>query len=186
MIPRQARLWVVGGLVVVAASVHWLTPVDEFALHVIHVVMRKMFLVPVLLAAAWFGLRGALFTATAATGLYLPHVLYQWEGQAAENLNQIAEVASLWLAALFAGVLLRSERRKRRTLARIHDATVHEVQATLDAFEATTEQRHRDDLASYIDCWKETGESPKEADGESASPSLSGDEAHERDGREEE
>lgn len=181
MIPTQGRLWVVGGFLLTVALAHWMTPIEDFALRSAHVLMRKMFLVPVLLAAAWFGLRGALLTATATTVLYLPHVLYQWKGDAAENLNQIAEVGSLWLAALLAGVLLRSERRKRRQIASIHRATLHEVETTLEALEPSTRlQPSRDELASHFDCRKKAGEGSKDLDQEQGSPSASLDESHDQ------
>lgn len=107
-------------LLLTVALSHWITPTDNLYLHAVHVTMRKAFLIPVILAAIWFGLRGALCTAATVTTLYLPHVAYQWRGVWAENLSQFAEVGGIWLVAVTAGLWLCAlgtpdERRSSRT-----------------------------------------------------------------------
>lgn len=112
----RARSAIVGLLLVAVASAHWLIPVEATSYHAIHVAMRKMFLAPVVLAAVWFGLRGALLAMAGATTLYLPHVIYQWSGRSAENLNQVGEIAGGWLVAAVIGLLVERVWDTRRRI----------------------------------------------------------------------
>jgi putative nucleotidyltransferase with HDIG domain len=91
-------------------------------------------------AAIWFNLRGALLTASIATVLYLPHVLRHWSGQPAENLNQVGEIASIWLVAVIAGVLVNKEKAVRRQLLETTNGALLSLVGSLDAREKETEQ----------------------------------------------
>ena len=102
----QGRISVLVLLLLAIAAAHWFTPIDTAHFHGLHLVLRKLFILPVVLAAVWFGLRGTLLSAGAATLLYLPHVVYQWDGQVTENINQLGEVGSVWLVAGIAGSLV--------------------------------------------------------------------------------
>lgn len=128
----RGRMLFLGASLVGIAVAHWLTPIDAFHFHSLHLVMRKLFLVPVVLAAVWFGLRGALFSAVAATLLYLPHVAYQWDGQVVENINQLGEVGSVWLVAGIAGSLVdRMQTARMSTL----EPYRRKLNALIDALE---------------------------------------------------
>lgn len=109
------RASVVGLLVAFVAIMHWLTPTSDLHFHAFHLAMRKMFLIPVVLAAVWFGLRGALLSAGAVTISYLPHVAYQWGGRVVENANQLGEIGSVWLVAGIAGLFVSRLRKARQT-----------------------------------------------------------------------
>ena len=119
---------------------HWLTPSEPLWLHGVHVLMRKLLLMPVVLAAIWFGLPGAFYTAGLVTLLYLPHVLVQWGGQTVENLNQYGEVATLWIAAGLAGWLIGRERRALQHAAEVSRGALRALVKALDAREHATEQ----------------------------------------------
>lgn len=133
--------WVaVGGLLLAVGLSHWLTPVDQPILHGIHVVMRKMLMVPVVLSAMWWGIRGAWGAASCATLIYLPHVIMQWNNQPIENLNQVSELISLWGIALLVGYFIDHRQRTTQALADSHKATIFSLVRALDAREHATEQ----------------------------------------------
>lgn len=116
---RRARLriWVIAGLLAVVSGLHWLIPVGGQDLHLLHVALRKLFILPVVLAGIWFGLRGGALAAGATTAAYLPFVSIRWAGQASENLNQLGEVFSLWIIGLVAGYLAGRETRRLASAA---------------------------------------------------------------------
>jgi len=146
--PTASRLLIIGLLLALVALSHWLIPTSSSALHAFHILLRKMFLLPVVVAAIWFNLRGALATAGFATVLYLPHVLWHWSGQSTENLNQIGEIASIWLVAVIAGVLVNRERTARLELLETTKGALQALVSALDAREEQTE-RHSLRVSAY-------------------------------------
>ncbi len=78
--PPRLRGAVVALFVVAVTGAHWWTPQGQDYLHAIHIPLRKLYILPVVLAAIWFDLRAALLTAGAVTLLYTPHVIWQWDG----------------------------------------------------------------------------------------------------------
>ena len=59
------RAVVVGVLLIATGVSHWITPTSHRELHLVHVILRKLFIVPIVLAAIWFEMRGALIAAGA-------------------------------------------------------------------------------------------------------------------------
>ncbi len=135
----RLRIWFIGVSLAIIALTHWVTPTGDPHEHTVHVLMRKMFLAPVIIAAVWFGYRGALIAAGAATALYLPHVLYQWRGNTAENVNQIGEIASIWIAAVVAGLLVQRVRKGRLSALEGYRTR---LEALIQALEAQLERFH--------------------------------------------
>jgi putative nucleotidyltransferase with HDIG domain len=126
-------------LVVAVTGAHWWTPQGQDYLHAIHISLRKLYLVPLVLAAIWFNLRAALLTAGVITLLYVPHVLLQWGGQRAENINQVGEVVTIWVTAAIAGVFVDAEKGALKRLAGAYEGVVKALVAALDMREHDTE-----------------------------------------------
>ena len=127
------RILIITALLMVIGSSHWITPTDPIGLHAIHIILRKLFVVPIVLAAIWFTLRGAIITTSVASAIYLPHIFLQWSGQTVENLNQIGEVASLWIIAVLAGFLIGREKNILHDLARSNQGALLALIGTMDA-----------------------------------------------------
>ncbi len=133
------RAAIIGILLLTVGLAHWLVPVDLHFLHGVHVVMRKVFILPVVLAAIWFQMRGAMLAATVATLIYLPHVWLQWAGYTQENISQLGDVAVFWVVGLLAGWLVARERAALKEVANSHEGAVRSLVAALDAREHDTE-----------------------------------------------
>ncbi len=54
---RRLRIAVVVALLLAVTSAHWWMPRDGALEHVVHVALRKLYIMPVVLAAVWFNLR---------------------------------------------------------------------------------------------------------------------------------
>jgi putative nucleotidyltransferase with HDIG domain len=150
-IGEQRRFWHVASiawLVLLVTSAHWWTPRGGDYLHVTHVVLRKLYILPVVLAAGWFNLRGAIVTAGIVTMLYIPHVVLQWQGATRENVNQAGEIATLWITAGLSGVFIGREKAALARLAAAYRGTVKALVAALDAREHDTEQ-HSERVRAY-------------------------------------
>ncbi len=114
----RLRVLIISLLLLAVGGAHWVTPIGEPHFHVFHVAMRKMFILPIVLAAVWFNLKGGLLAAAAATALYTYHVYVHWSGHPTENVNQVGELATLWIVAALSGWLVG---REKRTLQRLAD-----------------------------------------------------------------
>lgn len=139
------RRWLVIGLLIAAIMIwHGATPLTPGWMHAAHILLRKLFVVPILLAAIWFGMRGAIIAATVVSLVYLPYMFVAWSGQTAENMNQGGEVVTFWIVGVLAGWLATRERRALQRAADMSRDALKALVAALDAREHQTEQHsHR-------------------------------------------
>lgn len=128
-------------LIVIVGFSHATTPVlsSSHFVHTLHVILRKLFLVPILLGAIWFEMRGAIIVAAIVSVVYLPHIFVQWAGYTSENVNQVGEIATYWVTALVAGVFVKIEKNALRDVATTHEGSLIALSAALDVREHDTE-----------------------------------------------
>ncbi len=108
----QKCLMVLLGLILVSV-LHFVTRTGDPALHAWHIFFRKLYFLPIVAGAVWFGLRGALTTAVGASGFYALHLLFDWPRFHMERMNQVGEMASFLVFATVAGTLVELERRAK-------------------------------------------------------------------------
>lgn len=146
----QKCLMVLLGLILVSV-LHFLTRTGDPALHAWHIFFRKLYFLPIVAGALWFGLRGALTTAVTAIGFYALHLLFDWPRFHLERMNQVGEMASFLVFAAVAGALVELERRTkaraeaiRRNAERKRIATaVASLSETLGARDPATRDHSR-------------------------------------------
>lgn len=140
-VPGDHRLRI-GILLVLVSAVtigHWWMPRGDEYFRTAHIVFRKLYFIPVVIAAIWFNLRGGILTAAFVTVLYSPHVAFQWRGETFENINQVGEIASVWIIAILSGRLVQSEKHALREVAQTHAGSLMALVAALDVREHETE-----------------------------------------------
>lgn len=74
--PSFAQVLIIGALVIGITFGHYGSPLSWSP---VHDILRRLYYIPIFLAAYWFGRRGSIGTALGISLLYLPHVLFQWE-----------------------------------------------------------------------------------------------------------
>lgn len=136
---QVGRWLVVAALLIFLIAAHWWSPVEPRWWHAVHVLLRKLFFLPVMLTAIWFGLWRTVFVAGLITVYYVPHIALQWHGQYDENLNQLAEIGTVWLTAILAGALAERESRALQRLAATHEGALVALVSALDAREHDTQ-----------------------------------------------
>jgi len=103
---------------VTAISVlHYLTSLHSV---VSHEVLKRLYYVPIVVAAVMWGIRGGLATSLFSTLLYMPHVVFQWHAWPVLEAEQYGEVLMFNVVATVAGVLadrLHAERTHHRDAA---------------------------------------------------------------------
>jgi putative nucleotidyltransferase with HDIG domain len=122
----------------IAALAHFVIPTDRHELHMIHIVLRKLYFLPPVMAAVWFGFRGSVYTALAVSSLFSLHAFLDWPGNYMEQANQAGELVSFWVVGLIAGRLFEREQSLLRDLASATAETLMGLVSALDLRERNT------------------------------------------------
>lgn len=108
-----------GATVLFVSALHFLTPVDSLVLHQIY---QRLYYIPIILAALWYGWRGGLGAALLASLSYVPHIALHWQHQNYDYaLNQYAEIALFFVIGAVTGWLGDQKRRERERAERINN-----------------------------------------------------------------
>jgi signal transduction histidine kinase len=89
-----------------------------------HSVYREFYLFPLVLAAFWFGLRGALLTSGVITCFYLIFLWSIWYGWSAETINAFIEILFLNGMGLILGLLHEREKREQRRSQKMENLAI--------------------------------------------------------------
>lgn len=99
----------IGAIILIVSTLHFFTPVDSLVLHQIY---QRLYYIPIILAAFWYGWRGGLGAAGLAGLSYLPHITLHWQHQNYDYaLNQYAEIALFFVIGAVTGWLGDQKRR---------------------------------------------------------------------------
>jgi putative nucleotidyltransferase with HDIG domain len=115
-----------------------MTPTEPHEYHKLHIILRKLYFLPPVMAAVWFGLRGACFTALVVSILFALHAFLDWPGNYMEQANQIGELAGFWVAAIIPGWLFDRQRLLLLKLAYANEETLLGLVSALDLREHNT------------------------------------------------
>ena len=133
----QRRMLLILFMIVVVSLLHYTTPIHKFYLHTI---IRRMYYIPLILSALWFGIRGGVLSWLTVSILYLPHILIQWRGHSIINNEQFTEVMLYGAISLLTGYMAEMEKRSRR---KIEDTNSELKQAMEDLEQAYNELRKK-------------------------------------------
>lgn len=112
--PPRGRVVALAAMVVAVGLAHFAVRTGTHPLHVVHVVLRGAYLVPIAAGAVWFGWVGGIGSAAAVMATYLAHVVMSWPDQPMENANQLAMAGVYAAFGVVAGALASAEARQRR------------------------------------------------------------------------
>ena len=103
-------LWLVAVLIIGVSISHYLTPITHPHFHEI---FRRLYFLPIILAAVRLGFIGGLITALSVCFIYLPHVIFQWSGSFEDNLVRFNEIVLFLLIGSIAGFLSDKTKKER-------------------------------------------------------------------------
>lgn len=107
-----------GGSILLISALHFLTPIDNLVFHQIY---QRLYYIPIILAAFWYGWRGGLGAALFACISYVPHISMHWQHQNYDYaLNQYAEIALFFVIGAVTGWLGDQKRREHDRAERIN------------------------------------------------------------------
>ena len=129
-----AQIAGIAAAILLVTALHLLTPLDWFVLHQIY---QRLYYIPIIAAAFFFGLRGGLLAALFAGVAYVPHIVIHWQHVNYDYaLNQYAEIVLFNVVGAVTGVL---GDRSRRARARA-EHSAHELQRAYAELRQTFEQ----------------------------------------------
>jgi len=143
----------VGAVIVLVFAVSVLHYGTQTSKPLLHDVYRRLYYVPVSLAAVWFGLRGGLLASAAVAVAYAPHIALQWQHAEREVVNQVMEVGLYFTVGGLVGYLVDQERRLRvqfQLAANRLDRSYRELKQQADLILEIEEQLRRADRLSAI------------------------------------
>ena len=129
--------------IVSASLLHFFTP-PHFMLW--HNVFQRLYYLPIIYAAGYYGLRGGVLASLAAAILYIPHILMAWHHMPDYAVNQYAEIILFFLVGTITGVLTDRERKQRQEL----QATTEQLTKVYRELQDSFEQLKRADRMSAI------------------------------------
>lgn len=135
---RRSKIAALLLMVSLIALFHFLIPTENHNLHKVHIALRKLYFLPPVVAAAWFGLRGAIAITTLVSGAFVTHALLDWPGNYMEQANQLGELAGFWVVGLVPGWLFDRRRALMESLARANEETLLALVSALDMREKNT------------------------------------------------
>lgn len=105
----KTRILVLSGVTVLTLAFHygWFVAPVVGHVHWIHAIHGRLCYIPIVIAAAWFGLRGGLSTAAVISVVVLPYALRVKEQHL--FVNEMAEIVFYFAIAVLVGVLVERE-----------------------------------------------------------------------------
>lgn len=135
---RSRNIFILASLIGIIAVLHYLIPTEPHTYHKLHIILRKLYFLPPVLAAAWFGLRGACITAFVVTLLFVLHAFLDWPGNYMEQANQVGELVGFWMVGVIPGWLFDRQRSLLLDLAHANEETLLGLVSALDLREHNT------------------------------------------------
>ncbi len=138
------------GLLAVISLLHYLAWGSQGGL--LHGILGHLYIVPIMLGAYWYGIRGGIAVSAVSSLLFSPHLFHHWHDPFLEVYNYI-EIFLFLLIGIVMGVLSQMERSQRRryeeALVRL-DESHRKLKEQTDVLFQTEEQLRRADRLSAL------------------------------------
>lgn len=127
-----ARIGVIASGIIIATALHYLTPTS---LILWHELFQRLYYLPIIYAAIFFGWRGGLAASVVSALCYIPHILSWHHFNPDYALNQYAEIIVFFLVGAVTGVLADRGRKHRMELEMASEQLATVNRELQDSFE---------------------------------------------------
>jgi two-component system, NtrC family, sensor histidine kinase HydH len=145
MRPAMLAVFIIG-----ISLLHYLTPLQ---LPYLHDIFQRLYYMPIILAALWYGLRGGLICSILVSVAYAPHILFQWGGHMTMEMEKYLEILLYNTVGGLTGLLSQRERERTVELqktARGLEESYHELQHQSERIIVIEEQLRRAEKLSTL------------------------------------
>jgi len=108
---NKLKIILIGIMIIAIGFIHLITWHRQYAYYIFY---RELYFVPLIMAAFWFGLRGALITSFSVTVFYIAFTLMQVRGFVPDKFETMLEILLLNIMAVILGALRGRERIERK------------------------------------------------------------------------
>jgi two-component system, NtrC family, sensor histidine kinase HydH len=144
------RAYILVGMLAFITILHYLAGSGQPG--ILHGLLGHLYIVPILLGAFWYGIRGGISVSVLSSVLFSPHLLIHWHDPLL-NINIYAELFLFLLIGVVTGVLSQMERSQRtryeEALTRL-DESHRKLKEQTDILFQTEEQLRRADRLSAL------------------------------------
>lgn len=129
---------------------HYLTPLN---LPFLHDIYQRLYYLPIILAAFWYGFRGGLACSIFVSLVYAPHILFQWGGHLTMEMEKYLEIILYNIVGGITGLLSQKERERSAELqetAKGLDESYKKLQAQSERIIAVEEKLRRAEKLSTL------------------------------------
>ena len=143
-----AKAVTVSVLIVAVTVFLFSLPEQSPAWHQSRDLVRKLFFIPLLLSAAWFGGPGAAASTAVVTGICGVSVAFGWTGDLAAHVGQMGELGVFWLVGGLAANFFEQQRKHILSMEEANENTLVALASALDVREHGT-ALHSQRVAEY-------------------------------------
>jgi signal transduction histidine kinase len=130
-------------LALAVSAFHFGTPTEHRYLHEIY---QRIYYIPILLAAFWYGPLVGVVSAFLVSGIYLVHIQMDWHHTPVYTFNQYAEIILYHVIALIIGLLSYRQRQQQERL----EDTSQRLSEAYAKLQSTFEQLRRADRLAAL------------------------------------
>jgi signal transduction histidine kinase len=144
------RITLLAFFIIAISLLHYLTPLN---LHYLHDIFQRLYYLPIILAAIWFGLRGGIACSLVVSLVYAPHILFQWGGTLTLELEKYLEILLYNIVGGVTGFLAQREMERSVELQKTADGLEHsykKLQAQSEQIIAIEENLRRAEKLSTL------------------------------------
>ena len=143
-----AKVAAVSVLIVAVTAFLFSLPEQSAEWHQSRELVRKLFLIPLLLSAAWFGAPGAAASTAVVTGICGVLVVLGWSSDLSAHAGQVGELGVFWLVGGLAANFFEQQRKHILSMEEANQNTLIALASALDAREHGT-GLHSQRVADY-------------------------------------
>ena len=147
---KGVRLYVLTGLLAIISAIHYVLGGSGAGL--LHSMLGHLYIIPIILGAYWYGMKGGVLVSISSTLLFAPHLFLHWTDPFIDVYNFVEVFLFLLLGAV-TGILSQMERNQRarheEALLRL-DESHRKLREQTDVLFQTEEQLRRADRMSAL------------------------------------
>lgn len=133
--------------IIIISSLHYLTATN---IHILHDIYQRLYYIPIICAAIWFGMRGGLSVSAVISLIYVGHIVFQWKLMPHVSLQKYLEILIFNLVALTTGLLTEREQKLKnkyhKTADKLKELFERLKKQTKDMIEIEEQLRRADKL----------------------------------------
>ena len=107
---KDVYFWMIIAIVVSITALHYFTPTHY---HHLHEIYRRIYYLPIIIGAFRYDFYGGLITSLVVGLIYVPHVIFQWQGSIGDNLVRFMEIGLYLVVGCVSGLLSRRVRLEK-------------------------------------------------------------------------